>query len=72
MFEKQTKDKTTVKRSKVERYITKKGQHRFRVIASNGKIVAVSEGYNSKKGCMNGIYAVQRAMLELRIVEVEK
>jgi len=32
---------------------------RFHLIASNGEIIAKSEGYETKEGCMNGIRAVQ-------------
>lgn len=34
---------------------------RFNLSASNGEIIAASEGYESKKGVMNGIDAVQRS-----------
>jgi uncharacterized protein YegP (UPF0339 family) len=35
------------------------GKYRFRLRASNNKIVAVSEAYESKAGCMNGVKSVQ-------------
>jgi uncharacterized protein YegP (UPF0339 family) len=35
------------------------GEYRFRLIASNGEIVAASEGYQGKEGCLNGIAAVK-------------
>jgi hypothetical protein len=34
-------------------------KYRFHLIASNGEIIAKSEGYETKDGCMNGIRAVQ-------------
>ena len=34
-------------------------KYRFHLIASNGEIIAKSEGYETKEGCMNGIRAVQ-------------
>jgi uncharacterized protein YegP (UPF0339 family) len=37
------------------------GKFRFRLRAANNKIVAVSEAYESKAGCMNGIEAVQKS-----------
>ena len=43
---------------------------RFRVKAANYKIIAVSEGYNSKQGCMNGIKSLLRHTEEVEIVEV--
>lgn len=38
----------------------RKGGYRFNLIAPNNEIIAVSESYGSKRGCMNGIKAVQR------------
>ncbi len=35
------------------------GKFRFRLIAANNKIVGVSEAYESKAGCMNGVKSVQ-------------
>lgn len=34
---------------------------RFRLIASNGEIIATSEGYETKAGCLNGINAVKNS-----------
>lgn len=31
---------------------------RFNLVASNGKIIAVSEGYKTKQGVLNGIQSV--------------
>jgi len=36
----------------------KSGKFRFRLKAPNGKIIAVSESYNSKRNAINGIKAV--------------
>lgn len=36
------------------------GKYRFRLRAANNKIVAVSEAYNNKAGCMNGVKSVQK------------
>ena len=44
---------------KFEIYIDKAGLYRYRLIASNGESIAMSEeGYKSKSGCMNGIKSV--------------
>ena len=43
---------------------------RFRVKAANYKIIAVSEGYNSKQGCLNGIKSLLKHTEEVEIVEV--
>lgn len=36
------------------------GQFRFRLVAPNNEIIAVSEAYTSKAGCMNGIESVKK------------
>ena len=36
-------------------------KYRFNLKAANGEIIATSEGYESKQGCMNGIEAVQNS-----------
>ena len=36
------------------------GKYRFRLRAANNKIVAVSEAYESKAGCMNGVRSVKK------------
>ena len=41
---------------KFEIYLDKAGLYRYRLIASNGESIAMSEeGYKSKNGCLNGI-----------------
>jgi uncharacterized protein len=38
----------------------RKGEFRWRIVASNGRILASSEGYTSKSGCLNAIETVKR------------
>jgi uncharacterized protein YegP (UPF0339 family) len=45
---------------KYEVYKDKAGEYRFRLRARNGKIVAVSEGYATRQGCLEGIECVRR------------
>ena len=45
---------------KFELYTDKAGQYRFRLKAGNGETIAVSEGYTSKSGALNGIDSVKR------------
>ncbi len=45
---------------KFEVYTDKKAETRFRLKASNGQIILVSEGYKTKRSAMNGIASVQR------------
>ena len=45
---------------KFELYKDKGGKFRFRLKASNGEIIASSEGYSSKASAKNGIASVQK------------
>jgi len=47
-------------RSRFEVYQDKGGEYRFRLKAPNGEIIAVSEGYTTKRSCMRGIESVKR------------
>ncbi len=38
----------------------KKGEFRFVLKAGNGEVIAMSEGYSSKAGAMNGIESVRK------------
>lgn len=48
------------KHPKFEVYNDKAGEFRFRLKATNGQIIAVSEGYKALSGCMNGIESVKK------------
>ncbi|MGI2336641.1 MAG: YegP family protein [Dehalogenimonas sp.] len=37
----------------------KAGEFRFKLVATNGQTIAVSEGYTTKASAMNGIKSVQ-------------
>ena len=58
-----------VKHPKFEVYNDKKGEFRFRLKATNGEIIATSEGYASKPSCMNGIASVQKSAPDAPVVE---
>ncbi len=47
-------------KAKYQIYKDMAGKFRFRLRAANNKIVAVSEAYESKAGCMNGVKSVQK------------
>ena len=49
-----------IKHPKYEVYNDKAGEFRFRLKARNGEIIAVSEGYKAKAGCLNGIESVKK------------
>ena len=54
---------------KFEMYQNKAGEYRFRLKATNGQVIATSEGYTAKAGCLNGIESVQKNAPEAEIVE---
>lgn len=54
---------------KFEMYEDKSGQFRFRLKARNGQIIATSEGYTAKAGCLNGIESVKRNAADAEVVE---
>ena len=51
---------TVAKCPKFEMYVDKKGEFRFRLKATNGQIIATSEGYVAKNSCENGIASVRK------------
>ena len=68
--EDQTKpDFATQKHPKFEVYTDKSGQFRFRLKATNGQIIAVSEDYKAVASCMNGIESVQKNAPGAKIIE---
>ncbi len=58
-----------VKHPKFEVYTDKAGEFRFRLKARNGEVIAVSEGYTSKSGCLNGIESVKKNAPEAEVVK---
>jgi uncharacterized protein YegP (UPF0339 family) len=54
---------------KFELYEDKGGEFRFRLKARNGEIIAVSEGYTTKRSCENGIESVRKNAPEAPIEE---
>ncbi len=45
-----------------ECYKDKSGKFRFRLKAANGEVIATSEAYISKDGCMNRIDSVKKTL----------
>ena len=62
-------DTTPLTNPKFEMYRDKAGFFRFRLKARNGEIIAVSESYTAKTGCINGIESVQKNAPGAMIVE---
>ena len=65
------KDFTVEKHPKFEVYTDKAGEFRFRLKATNGQIIAVSEGYKAMASCMNGIESVKKNAVDAPVVKAE-
>ena len=61
----------TEKHPKFEVYTDKAGEFRFRLKATNGQVIAVSEGYKALASCMNGIESVKKNAVDAPIVAAE-
>ena len=57
------------KHPKFEVYEDKGGEFRFRLKATNGQVIAVSEGYKAKASCLNGVESVQKNAPDADVVE---
>lgn len=55
--------------SRYEHYRDVAGEHRWRLKASNGRIVASGEGYKTRAGVLRGIEAHRRAAQTAKVVE---
>lgn len=54
---------------KFEIYVDKGGSYRFRLKATNGNIIAASQGYSSKSKCKNGVDSVKRHAALATVIE---
>lgn len=52
-----------------ELYTDKSGEYRFTLKASNGEVIASSEGYSSKAGALAGVESVRRNAADAEVVE---
>lgn len=50
-------------RPEFEIYSDSRGEYRFRLKAPNGEVILRSEGYSTKRNCLNGINAVKKYAL---------
>ena len=57
------------KHPKFEIYLDKAGEYRFRLKATNGQVIAVSEGYKAEASCVNGIESVKKNAVDAEIIE---
>ena len=58
----------TEKNPKFEVYADKAGEFRFRLKATNGQVIAVSEGYATHANCLNGVESVKKNAPEAEVV----
>ena len=59
------------KHPKFEVYADKAGEFRFRLKATNGQIIAVSEGYKAMVSCLNGIESVKKNAVDAPVEKAE-
>ena len=57
------------KHPKFEVYTDKAGEFRFRLKATNGQVIAVSEGYKAIASCLYGIESVKKTAVDAEVVE---
>ena len=57
------------KHPKFEVYQDKAGEFRFRLKATNGQVVATSEGYKKVASCLKGIESVKKNAAEAKVVK---
>ena len=58
----------TLTHPKFEMYEDKAGEFRFRLKATNGQVIAVSEGYKAIASCLNGIESVKKNAVDAETV----
>ena len=59
------------KHPKFEVYADKAGEFRFRLKATNGQIIAVSEGYKAMASCLYGIESVKKNAVDAPVEKAE-
>jgi uncharacterized protein YegP (UPF0339 family) len=59
----------TEKNPKFEVYADKAGEFRFRLKATNGQVIATSEGYTTLANCLNGVESVKKNAVDAPVVE---
>ena len=59
------------KHPKFEVYADKAGEFRFRLKATNGQVIATSEGYKAIASCLNGVESVKKNAVDAKIEEAK-
>ncbi|GAA5202548.1 YegP family protein [Microbacterium jejuense] len=57
---------------KFELWVDKGGDWRFNLKASNGQVIASSQGYASKASALNGIESIKTNAPGAEVIEIEK
>ena len=57
---------------KFELYTDAAGKYRFRLKASNGQVIATSQGYTTKRSALEGVESVKKHAPQAETGEVEK
>ena len=57
---------------KFELWVDKAGEYRFNLKATNGQVIATSQGYSSKASALNGIDSVKTNAPDAEVVEIER
>ena len=68
-LEDQTAPCDKVRNPKFQLYKDKAGFFRFRLMSTNGRVIAVSEPYTTKASCLGGIESVRRNAPQAEIEE---
>lgn len=55
-----------------ELWVDKAGEYRFNLKATNGQVIATSQGYSSKASALGGIESVKNNAPGAATVEIEK
>jgi len=58
--------------TKFEVYMDEVEGYHFRLRARNGQIIAISQSYKSKEGCLKGIQSVKSNAADARVVILEE
>jgi uncharacterized protein len=58
--------------ARFEMYKDRKEEYRWRLLAKNNRIIAVSQGYSSEAACRKGIKSVRKNAPKAKIKDISK
>lgn len=65
-------DEKPARTGSFEVYKDAKEEYRFRLKASNGQTIAVSEGYSSQEACLNGVESVRANARDAKVKNISE